>query len=268
MQMMIEGTYGTGKTLLATHIAKEVDKLGIPIYSNYPLKLNNYHELVLSELPNLPGPLLAILDEAYVYLESRTSGRDINRYMSYILMQSRKRQIDFLLTFQLNSMIDLRWTNLCDFGVQSFRDNQAEAFVYDVTMQNGLPVGSFELPFDYAERELFGLYDTFEVIDAPKDISQELTLVDPKDTERAVQRIIEELEQELPLEEWTKTMIDDVIFSKRMPNTYSSRVYSRVQRIVKSKKLRGEIVELVGKSKPKPKPKKEIKSRTKNKQKD
>lgn len=266
MQMMIEGTYGTGKTLLATHIAKEVDKLGIPIYSNYPLKLNNYHELVLSELPNLPGPVLVILDEAYVYLESRTSGRDVNRYMSYILMQSRKRQIDFVLTFQLNSMIDLRWTNLCDFAVESFRDNQNEAFVYDVKMQNGIPVGTYELPFDYAEKELFGLYDTFEVIDAPKDISQELTLVDPKDTEKALQGIIDALEKELPLDQWTKTMIDDYVFTKRMPNTYSQRAYARIQRIVRSRRIGGAIEEVLEEKKPE-KPKVN-KSRAKNKQKD
>lgn len=263
MQMMIEGTYGTGKTLLATHIAKEVDKLDIPIYSNYPLKLKNYHELVLSELPNLPGPLLVILDEAYVYLESRTSGRDVNRYMSYILMQSRKRQIDFLLTFQLNSMIDLRWTNLCDFAVESYRDNQAECFVYDVLMQNGVEVGTFELPFDYAEKELFGLYDTFEVIDAPKDISQELTLVDPKDTERTVQKIIDDLEKELPLEQWTKAMIDDYVYGKRMPNTYSQRAYARVQRIVRSRKVSGAIEEVLKEEKPRAN-----KSKAKNKQKD
>jgi len=47
----------------------------VPIYSNYPIYVDNYRELTMNELLNPSGPGVVILDEAYLYIESRTSGK-------------------------------------------------------------------------------------------------------------------------------------------------------------------------------------------------
>src|SRR4030043_860537 len=106
------GKVGSGKTLFMT--ADSVNS-GRPIYANYEIRHKKYRALTPELLmdPDLHGAVIC-LDEAYAWLESRTSGKDINRYMSYILFQGRKKDIDFYMSEQLLSSVDLRYRDMID----------------------------------------------------------------------------------------------------------------------------------------------------------
>ena len=232
MLILIEGTYGSGKTLLATHIAKMYPGL---VCCNYPLKLPNYRELSLAAVPSINEQALIILDEAYKYIRSRFSGSSaINNAISDLLFQSRKMNKDFVLTEQLNRTIDVNFRELADYVIQAYHLNEGlpdERFRYEVYLGGGGSLGVWDMPYKYAEKYLFPLYDTYHVINTNKDVGKELLLVDPQDIQAELTKVIAELEDELPLEQWTKPMIQDYCHEHLYPHKFSDLLYARVKRL-------------------------------------
>lgn len=103
-----------------------------PIYSNYGLNLKffpTYRNLTPEMLNDIDEPCLILLDEIYAWIESRRSGQDINQYMSYIVFQSGKRGMDFILTAQLASTYDLRYRAMTN----------SETFCKKITKRKGDP---------------------------------------------------------------------------------------------------------------------------------
>lgn len=88
-----------------------------PLFANYKINLPNWHPLKPETLfainkKRYPRSLV-LLDEAYAWIESRGSGSsNLNKFMSYILFQSGKRGIDFMLTDQIEGTIDTRYRQL------------------------------------------------------------------------------------------------------------------------------------------------------------
>src|SRR4030042_4075128 len=128
MLISIEGDVGSGKTLLSTFMAIDDPR---PVYANYKINIPNFKPLKPEMLWELNKPTLIILDEAYTWLENRTSGKPINRYMSYILFQSRKRGLDFILTDQIVGTIDPRYRWMINFDIQS--EVHEHGFLYQLT---------------------------------------------------------------------------------------------------------------------------------------
>ena len=111
------GRVGSGKTLFMTADAVNSDRSRI--LSNYAIQDDRYEDLLPEMLMDKAlHDANILLDEVYAWLESRTSGKDINRYMSYILFQGRKKDIDFYMTEQLLSSVDLRYRDLIDYTVK------------------------------------------------------------------------------------------------------------------------------------------------------
>ena len=84
---LIIGYRGSGKSLLMVKLIKNKKRL---CYSNFRLNLDNYHSLRLIDMLRLPDNINVLLDEGYTWLESRTSTKYINLFMSYIVFQLRK----------------------------------------------------------------------------------------------------------------------------------------------------------------------------------
>jgi hypothetical protein len=223
---LIEGTYGTGKTLLATWAALHSD---VKVMANYEIKSPLYSPLSLPEVADSKEPLLAILDEAYIYLESRTSGKDVNIYMSYLLFQSRKRGVDFILTQQLNKTIDVRFREMADVRVLASKSDKG--FSYDVFNANEDYLGNWEIPMALAETKIFPFYSTYQTINPGKDMAKELTLVEPSDVQATISKIISDLESEAPLKVWTKSTISDYCLEHLYPGSYADKVYARIKRM-------------------------------------
>ena len=68
----IIGKLGSGKTFLAVYLAT---KLKRPIISNFKLHIPNYEPLELFDLIELKPHTNVFIDEAYAWLDCRTSGK-------------------------------------------------------------------------------------------------------------------------------------------------------------------------------------------------
>jgi hypothetical protein len=248
MLILVEATYGSGKTLLATNAALHED---CPVYANYELDIPNYNPLVFSEIMSIDGKALIIIDEAHMYINARRSGQPINVYLGQILFQSRKMDKDFILTDQLNRTVDVNFREMADFFIRCQRVDEFgnpvmrpdqndplgfnDRFTYSLFSKDGSLLGRWEFDYNYAKKYLFPIYKTKELISAQKDINKELTLVDPVDTEKATNDIIDGIQDELPgvpLKEISKGIIEDYVLTHRYPKIYVNKVYSRLKSII------------------------------------
>ena len=166
--MNICSTWGSGKTIYATWHARLNVTMGIPVYCNYDIEMKDCQKIVPSELFSIGEDYTiennkkcaVILDEAYSWIESRNYGSDLNKYISYILMQSRKRGMEFITTEQLNSTIDIRFQQLAEINVASImlRDRFRYIYIFD-----NLRIVKKDLFFKDAKK-FWDLYRTEEIV--------------------------------------------------------------------------------------------------------
>lgn len=173
---IVTGNVGTGKTLLATIFAAHSTTI---VYANYNIKSKNYREFELDKfLANEYNNCMIILDEAYVYLESRIAMRHLNRVMSYLLFQSRKVGIDIILTAQLVSSLDVRYRDLCEYYIRCEENNFG--FNYKITSIKRKITKGFSLPISKCG-EYFKIFDTLQRINIVEDLSEVKELITPKE---------------------------------------------------------------------------------------
>jgi hypothetical protein len=238
--IIISGDVGSGKTLLETEFAL-TSKL--PVLANYDIgdfsinpdgtkKLIKRHPniqlLDIGNLFHLPYPKCRVLlDEAYAYLESRVSMSKLNQYMSYILFQSRKRGIDFILTAQLTNSIDNRFNNLCDLNIVA--QQIKGGFRYFVT--NGVTIKILFMPYKKAEK-IWNKYDTAQVIMPPQmeDLETQVQILDRK----TLKKKVDELEKDFKLQygdvKVTHALVDGFLLDNDESDVYGSYLYARLQK--------------------------------------
>ena len=117
MIILLTGLLGTGKTLLLTYFA-DMEQLQ-QIFANYNIKVDNFKRVKPEELENITEGLL-LIDEAYSWLESRTSGSTENKYLTNrIGFNSRKRGLTVIISAQVLSSIDVRFRKLAEFIIMA-----------------------------------------------------------------------------------------------------------------------------------------------------
>ena len=221
---LVEGYLGSGKTLFLTFLGKAYPHR--PIYANFDLKLNNVRKVAVEDLENLTEGLL-LVDEAYLWLESRVSTSAINRYISYMLFQSRKRGFDVFISSQLSSAIDLRFRYLEDLRVYAVGFNpDKEAFRYLFSGWGRLR--EFRLPLENAKK-LFPLYDTMQYPEiAP-------TVYEPKRYNKEVEKVVRRIMKEYNSpEKLTKLMVRDYMLEKGI---FDAMIMEGVHARLKRRKL-------------------------------
>lgn len=181
MLIIILGNLGSGKTLLLTYLATKTKR---KIFANYEIYLKNYNKLEVDTLLNLPNNIDVYLDEAYTWLESRVSGKALNRYLSYILLQSRKRTLDIYCTAQLFSTLDKRFREKADILIKCEKKNLG--YKYWIYNMNQYTQKILLLPFEKAEK-YYKVYDTYEIVEPYQKSSLEFTLLQ-SNTERLFKR--------------------------------------------------------------------------------
>lgn len=224
--MVIYGDLGSGKTSLAVMLAINDER---QVYANFNIKSDRFHALEPQHLHDINSPTLVIIDEAYNWLESRLSGKDINRYLSYVLFQSRKRQIDFIITAQLLSSIDLRFKSMADMYVLA--EKTREGFRYTV-MYPGRKHSRKVLTMTYGiAQRYFPFFDTYEKVDP---IDDELILrVTPNRSQviPELDKIIMKMLQEHPANKWTTGMVEDYCLENKHPHMYYRWLHNRIKRV-------------------------------------
>lgn len=181
MLWSLVGNTGSGKTLAISILASS---LKMPLYANYKLNLPNYHPLSLIDVIDLEMNIHIFIDEAYTWLESRSSGRAINKYFSYIIFQGRKTHTNVFLTAQLFGSVDVRFRDLSDvvivckeFGNQNIDGkNVPIGFKYKIINKRQGTIKHKKLLYANAIK-YFDIYDTFEIIDSSEKEQMEFHLI-------------------------------------------------------------------------------------------
>ena len=106
----ITGLKASGKTLVMTWLLYREYLLGKKIYTNYkvffPHELIDVQKLVTLNI-ELQNAVIGI-DELHMICDSRRSGKKQNILMTYFILQSRHRSVNFYYTTQFNTQIDKR----------------------------------------------------------------------------------------------------------------------------------------------------------------
>jgi hypothetical protein len=242
---ILTGYMGSGKTLLSTDMCLTSK---VPVIANYDIgnfrydvkndrkvlveRNPNTHLLDLGQLLHLPyNKCKVVLDEAYSYLESRVSMSKLNLYMSYILFQSRKRGIDFIITAQLSSSIDNRFIDLADciIGCKQKKDG----FYYYIG--NGRSISVMKIPIKKAER-IWEHYDTSQVI-MPQNIKELETQIDIMD-KKVLKKRLDELEKKFRSEygnlpKITYSIVDNFLLDMEEEDIFRTYLYSRLNKVTK-----------------------------------
>lgn len=169
---MITGVFGgvgDGKTILNTVMTLDIahTRDDYEIYANYTIhnpKVKRITPLEMLDINPEENRALINLDEAYAWLESRMSLSSLNKIMSWIVFQHRKRNMDILYTAQLTSSVDIRLRGLTDIAYVCER--VISGFKYKYYWQRGLRIHRRRqfLPLEKAKK-YFPLYDTREIIE-------------------------------------------------------------------------------------------------------
>ncbi len=167
------GDRGSGKTLFMTYEAFNQYRKGKQIYSNY--------KLTFPKLPDTKKPILLpddffinfekynlknvcmFLDEIYVYIDSRSSGSNINKLMSYFFNQTRKTGVDLYFSTQFFSQVDKRLRfNTERFVIpKAFKTKNKELLiVVDICNRDLVLLKKWVIK----AKVIFDLYDTDEII--------------------------------------------------------------------------------------------------------
>ena len=85
------GTLGSGKTLSMTWWAAQQYNKGRTIFSNYRLGFPHYKVTHPDQLDQMKNGA-AVLDELWLWMDSRCSGDELNKMRAYVLGKSRKRK--------------------------------------------------------------------------------------------------------------------------------------------------------------------------------
>lgn len=111
------GVKGSGKTCYTTAGLCEAYQHGKQVYANYhlyfpytPLDMED----IIENMGNLQNVSIAI-DEAQIYFDCRMSASKQNRLFSYLMLQSRKRNVDITMTSQQLWNVDVRIRRNLDY---------------------------------------------------------------------------------------------------------------------------------------------------------
>lgn len=200
MLILILGLIGSGKTLfmrILIYLSLRNSFANFKVFGD-----KNCKRLFLKDLINLPDDIDVYIDEGYSWLDSRTSMGLLNRFISYIILQSRKRLIDIFVSSQLIGTIDLRFRENADIIIYCNvikKNHMIVSFDYifykRVIEFNELnePISKFikfnNLSLSYENAKyFFGLYDTFEIIE-PKDYQKLIFEVLSSDLDALTQEV-------------------------------------------------------------------------------
>lgn len=160
---VILGPKGSGKTLFGTLMALDSKRT---VYANYRIEIENHKPLEVIDFLDLPNNVDVIIDEAYTWIEARISGFFLNRFLSYILWQSRKRTIDIYLTAQRFRSIDLRFREEVDVIVKCKPRTNLDSDDFEFEILWVVENKKTKLKMSYEDaKEIFPLYDTFEIVE-------------------------------------------------------------------------------------------------------
>lgn len=237
MLIIVLGARGSGKTLWMTLQALKSKR---DVWSNYEIRISRYNELkVVDLIDELPNHVEVLIDEAYTWLESRTAGRGLNRYLTYLAFQIRKANRNFIVSAQQRGTIDIRFRKEWDFMVYCFRkpngnrDRRKWDFGIRKLDKYTLKITQKVLPYESAKR-YFGAYDTYEVVE-PYDkqaLRLELLKDDPEKLHAHIKGVANDIEKDI--NEITHSTVSNALMKNGYTRAYHVYVYDLLKGKLKS----------------------------------
>ncbi len=216
------GDLGSGKSLFLSLLGKTAERK-MPIYSNFALRMKGVKKIDVGDLEMIRNGLL-LIDEAYLWLESRASSSMLNKYISHLIFQSRKRGFDCFISSQLHGAVDLRFRFLEDLTIYACGLNENEDG-FEYIMRGWGKTGSYTLPYKTAEK-LFPLFDTMEYPEtAPTEFE---TTKYNKEINKIIKKIRRDYNKP---EKLTLKMVKDICIEKAITDhLLIDGVYARLKR--------------------------------------
>lgn len=162
----VVGKMGAGKTLWMTYslaILKAERKM--KILANYNLHFP-YEPIDMNALldPNSQISNCAIgLDEFWVWADSRASSSNVNKMVSYFLLQSRKRDVEIFATAQSYDQLDKRFRKNADYIVYCKKHPVKKDYMLYTIIPRDNPDNARQ--YQLYMKPVFSLYDTKQIID-------------------------------------------------------------------------------------------------------
>ena len=233
MLYAIVGEFGSGKTLYEVLVACSAER---EILGNFTLRLDNYTKIDPIDLKEIGFNKLVLIDEIYLWLESRVSSSFINRYVTYILLQCRHRTIDVYGTLQLFSSVDIRFRATVHRIIKCRRidngnnDTDLWDFRYDIMNTYTGKIRKFILKYQDAIK-YFALYDTYEIMESydSEGLNLEILKKNPKKLYKRLGEIALEIKSNL--DNITHDSVAIELLRLGYDIRYEGLVYSRLQRL-------------------------------------
>jgi len=164
------GDMGSGKTLSMIKMAYMLHLKGYSIYSN--IKLNfpfQYFSLdeILSYAENDTNFVntVFLVDEAHIFMDSRSSMTKRNMILSYFILQTRKKNVWLFFTTQYYHQIDKRLRASSNAIVECSSKVLDDGRMYALNKFNIVKNQKIiEKSFVFHANKYFNLYDTNEVV--------------------------------------------------------------------------------------------------------
>lgn len=222
---IIVGDVGSGKTLLQTYFAIQESR---PVYSNYPINIPNYNKLepiVLTEL----NDALVVIDEMFVWLNSRVSSAKLHEFLSAMLFQMRKSSVDYIGTAQLFRTIDVNFREMCDYVIQARNDRKAKLFHYEMLKNSSIRpiIKHFNLTYEKASA-IFPYYSTYSKVPVSPDVLGG-AITDRRSILPAVETHISTMLKLKPANKWTRSAVDGYCTHHGLSKVHASTIYNELR---------------------------------------
>ncbi|MFQ6054822.1 MAG: hypothetical protein ACE5KE_00235 [Methanosarcinales archaeon] len=172
----IVGELGSGKTLALTYLAwLNWYKKKRKIFSNYSFYGFPYTPIKnVTDLDSMKSGFFAG-DELWLWVDSRTSKKERNRFVASILLKSRKRDITIAYTSQAISQIDKRIRQITDFIAYPLMsvDNR---FCRIEVFRGPRPAISTRIkpPIYFVTEPVYAMFNTYEEVNIIEEESKKL----------------------------------------------------------------------------------------------
>lgn len=166
---------GSGKTLSMVKLATSFYLRGYKVFSNFNLSFP-FESYTLQDLINYSNDdtnfnkSVILLDEAHIFLDSRSSVSNKNKVISYFLLQTRKKGCHLFYTTQRYHQVDKRLRDNTDILTQCTTKTLSNGDKYTLNYyeveKNGV-VRNYKKIYKHTNK-LYSLYDTNQIININK----------------------------------------------------------------------------------------------------
>ena len=178
---IIQGRYGTGKTLFLTALAKLLHKNYKKVYANFTLdktKISNFEyieDFSIDVISKFKKPSMVLITESYKYIDKRECMKKKNVLISQGIQEIRKDEYFLVCDVMDSAMVDFRFLNVStnivnalgncsEYGEQFKNIFRYKLGFYDV-IQGEFNFNNPDFFMDMSE--IYGIYDTKEKINKP-----------------------------------------------------------------------------------------------------